>query len=45
MGALESAIWHFLGYSLIPLIFLGGILISSMIYFILLELTGRGADD
>jgi uncharacterized protein (TIGR02808 family) len=45
MSTLESVIWHILGYSAIPLIFLTGIFLSSLIFFILLKLTGRDKDE
>ena len=45
MSTLESVIWHILGYSAIPLIFLGGIFVSSLIYFILLEIAGQNRDE
>jgi uncharacterized protein (TIGR02808 family) len=45
MSTLESVIWHILGYAAIPVIFLIGILISSLIFFVLLKLIGRGGDE
>jgi len=45
MSTLESVIWHILGYSAIPFIFLTGIFVSSLIYFILLKLAGRDNDE
>ncbi len=45
MSTLESVIWHVLGYSAIPLIFLTGIILSSLIFFILLKLAGRDNDE
>ena len=45
MSTLETVIWHVLGYSAIPVIIGAGIFLSSVIYFVLLELTGRGRDD
>ena len=45
MSTLESVIWHILGYSAIPLIFLTGIFLSSLIFFILLKLMGRDKDE
>ena len=45
MSTLESVIWHVLGYSAIPLIFLLGIFLFSLVYFVLLEVTGHGADE
>lgn len=45
MSTLESVIWHILGYSAIPVIFLTGIFVSSLIYFILLKLAGRDNDE
>ena len=45
MSTLESVIWHILGYSAIPLIFLIGIFLLAVIFFILLKLTGRDKDE
>jgi len=45
MSTLELVIWHILGYSAIPLILLGGIGLSSLVYFVVLELTGTGHDE
>ena len=45
MSTLESVIWHVLGYSAIPMILLLGILVSTMIYFFLLELIGRSIEE
>jgi uncharacterized protein (TIGR02808 family) len=45
MSTLESVIWHILGYSAIPVIIGTGIFISSLIYFVLLEVTGRNSDE
>jgi len=45
MSTLESVVWHILGYSAIPAILLLGIFFFSMLYFILLELTGHSVDD
>ena len=45
MSALESVIWHVLGYSAIPVIFLTGIFIASLIFFALQKLLGRGNDE
>ncbi len=45
MSTLESIIWHILGYSAIPVIFLTGIFIASLIFFALLKLLGRGNDE
>jgi len=44
MSTLESVIWHILGYSVIPVIFIVGIFISSLIFFILLKMTGHNND-
>jgi uncharacterized protein (TIGR02808 family) len=44
MSTIESIIWHILGYSAIPFIFIAGITISTLIFFLLLKLTGRGGD-
>jgi uncharacterized protein (TIGR02808 family) len=45
MSTLESVFWHILGYSAIPVIFIVGIFISSLIFFILLKLIGRNNDE
>jgi len=45
MSTLESVIWHVLGYSAIPVIFLLGIGAASLIYFFVLELTGRSIEE
>ena len=45
MSTLESVIWHILGYSAIPVILLGGILLSTVAFFILLQLTGHSGED
>ena len=45
MSTLESVIWHILGYSAIPVIFLTGIFVSSLIFFVLLRLFGRDRDE
>jgi uncharacterized protein (TIGR02808 family) len=45
MSTLESVIWHVLGYSAIPVIFLTGIFAASLVYFLLLKLTGRDNDE
>lgn len=45
MSSLESFIWHVLGYSAIPVIFLTGIFMASLVFFALLKLMGRGGDD
>jgi uncharacterized protein (TIGR02808 family) len=45
MSTLESIIWHVLGYSAIPIIFLAGIFAASLIYFVLLRLTGCDNDE
>jgi uncharacterized protein (TIGR02808 family) len=40
MSALESIVWHVLGYSAIPFIVLTGIFISTLIFFALTRLLG-----
>lgn len=45
MSALESFIWHVLGYSAIPIIFIVGFLASAAVACFLLELTGHGGED
>jgi uncharacterized protein (TIGR02808 family) len=38
MSTVESVFWHILGYSVIPLILLAGIVISSAAFFLLLKI-------
>jgi hypothetical protein len=45
MSALEFVFWHVLGYASIPVILGIGILISSLIYFVVFERMGRGEND
>ncbi len=45
MSTLESVIWHVLGYSAIPFIFLVGFLIAAEVGCILVELAGYGEKD
>ena len=45
MGVLESIIWHVLGYTMIPFIFVAGFLAAAAVGCFLLELTGREGDD
>jgi len=45
MSALESFIWHALGYSSMPLIFIVGFLVSAAAACFLLELSGHGGED
>ncbi len=45
MSTLESIIWHILGYSAIPVIFLTGIFIFSLIFYCLMRLMGHEGDD
>ena len=45
MSTLESVIWHILGYSAIPVIVLAGIVISTLLYLLLLKITGRDKDE
>ena len=45
MSTLESVIWHILGYSAIPIIVLAGIVISTLLYLLLLKITGRDKDE
>jgi uncharacterized protein (TIGR02808 family) len=40
VSLLESIVWHILGYSAIPLIFLTGIVIFSLIFLGLVRLFG-----
>ena len=42
MSALESFVWHFLGYAAIPAIFIVGFLITAVVGCLLLEALGRG---
>lgn len=45
MSALESFIWHVLGYSAMPVIFIVGFLGSAAVACFLLETTGHGGED
>jgi uncharacterized protein (TIGR02808 family) len=45
VSTLESIFWHILGYSAIPVILLGGVLLSMIALFVLLQLTGYSGDD
>ena len=45
MSTLESIIWHVLGYTAIPVIFLAGIVISSLIFYGLLKIFGSGGGN
>ena len=45
MSTFESVIWHILGYLAIPVILVAGIALASLVFFLLLKLTGRDADD
>jgi uncharacterized protein (TIGR02808 family) len=45
VSTLESVIWHILGYSAIPVILLGGVLLSTVAFFALLQLTGHSGED
>jgi uncharacterized protein (TIGR02808 family) len=45
VSTLESVIWHILGYSAIPVILLGGVLLSTVAFLILLRLTGHSGED
>lgn len=38
MSTIESVFWHILGYSVIPLILLAGMVISSAAFFLLLKI-------
>jgi uncharacterized protein (TIGR02808 family) len=45
VSTLESVLWHILGYSAIPVILLGGVFLSTVAFFILLQLTGHSDED
>lgn len=45
MSALESFIWHFLGYSAMPLIFVAGFVAVALISLGVLRLLGDGRRD
>jgi uncharacterized protein (TIGR02808 family) len=45
MSTLESVIWHVLGYLAIPVIFLTGIFLATLIFFALQKFFGRGNDE
>ncbi len=41
MSALESFIWHVLGYASMPAIFIGGFVAVAVVFCFLMEKTGR----
>jgi uncharacterized protein (TIGR02808 family) len=41
MSTVESVFWHVLGYSAIPLIVFAGVVLASLVYFLLLKWSGR----
>ncbi len=41
MSAMESLIWNVLGYSAMPMIFIGGFLATAVVACFLLEVTGK----
>jgi uncharacterized protein (TIGR02808 family) len=45
MSMLESVFWHILGYAAIPLIFVAGILISSLCFYFFVRVFVRGGGD
>jgi len=45
MSIIESIVWHVLGYTMIPFIFLAGFLVAAVVGCFLLELAGRGGDQ
>ena len=45
MSALESFVWHVLGYAAIPVIVLTGIIVSTLFYILMLKLIGRDKDE
>ena len=45
MSALESFVWHVLGYAAIPVIVLTGIIVSTLFYMLMLKLIGRDKDE
>jgi uncharacterized protein (TIGR02808 family) len=40
MSALESFVWHVLGYAAIPIIVLSGIFVATLLYILLLKIIG-----
>jgi uncharacterized protein (TIGR02808 family) len=45
MSTLESVIWHVLGYTAIPFIVLGGIFVSTLLYLLVVKISGRSNDE
>jgi uncharacterized protein (TIGR02808 family) len=45
MSTLESIVWHMLGYAAIPVILIAGFVISTLIFFYLQKVFGRGGDE
>ncbi|QBG34884.1 TIGR02808 family protein [Litorilituus sediminis] len=45
MSALEQLIWNILGYSSMPLIFLGGFIATAVVAIALLKMTGAEAKE
>ena len=40
MSALESFVWHFLGYAAIPVIVVAGIVLATLVYLLILKIIG-----
>ena len=45
MSALESFVWHVLGYAAIPVIVLTGIVVATLLYMLMVKLLGRDNDE
>jgi len=45
VSTFESVVWHILGYAAIPVIVLAGIIVSTLLYWLLLKITGNDADE
>ena len=40
MSALESFVWHFLGYAAIPVIVVTGIVLATLFYLLIVKIFG-----
>jgi uncharacterized protein (TIGR02808 family) len=40
MSALESFVWHVLGYAAIPVIVVTGIVLATLVYLLILKIIG-----
>jgi uncharacterized protein (TIGR02808 family) len=45
MSTLESIIWHVLGYIAIPVIVLTGIFAATLLYLLMIKISGKNSDD